>query len=126
MDWASHSDGALLHIFSGCEWSFAGPGPLNFHRCSCRTTKWRLQGALAKAKELWEAKKLLKRHPLDKLQPEMAISRTADPLTQAQGPVTTLTTEAGCPPVPTSSAPICVDSMGAPDAVCGQAGTVDH
>jgi hypothetical protein len=126
MDWASHSDGALSHVCSGCEWSFAGPGPLNFHRCSCRTTKRWLQGALAKAKELWEAKKLLKRHPLDKLQPEMAISRTADPLTQAQGLVTILMTEAGCPPVPMLSAPIRVDSMGAPDAVCGRAGMVDR
>jgi hypothetical protein len=126
MDWASHSDGTLSHVCSGCEQSFAGPGSLNFHRHSCRTTKRQLQGALAKGKELWEAKKLLNRHPLDKLQPEMAISRTADPLTQAQGPVTTLTTEAGCPPVPMLSAPIHVDSMGAPDAVCGQAGTVDR
>ena len=45
------------HYVCGCGRSFPGPGPLNFHRRTCRSSKRRLQGALARAKELWETRK---------------------------------------------------------------------
>lgn len=54
----SHTDDAASrYLCNGCERRFAGPGPLNFHRRSCRKTKHRLQGVLANAKEVWEARK---------------------------------------------------------------------
>lgn len=88
MDFASRSDGATSHVCSGCDRSFAGPGPLNFHQRSCRKTKRRLQGVLAKAKELWEARKRSKRHTLN--EPRMVDGRTPDPPTQIpNSPLTT-------------------------------------
>lgn len=60
----SFSEGAPSHTCGDCGRSFVGSGPLNFHLRSCRRTKRRLQGALAKAKALWEARKRSKKHPL--------------------------------------------------------------
>ena len=40
-----------------CGRSFPGPGPLNFHRRSCQSTKRRLSGALVKVKEIWQSRK---------------------------------------------------------------------
>jgi hypothetical protein len=65
MDWNMIDDSTSLHTCSSCNRPFPGPGPLNYHRRSCQSTKRRLQGALAKAKELWEARKKLRRHPLE-------------------------------------------------------------
>ena len=43
-----------------CGRTFPGPGPLNFHKRSCRPSKKRLHGALARAKELWQDRKRLR------------------------------------------------------------------
>lgn len=142
MDLASHSLGTPSHVCSDCERSFAGPGPLNFHRRSCKTTKRRLQGVLAKAKEQWEAKKRSKRHPPDEPQHEVAISNTADLLTQAQGPLLAAATPTASPSggnvtlpcmaedgglsIPIASAPIQMDLAGIGDTVCGQPARVVH
>lgn len=40
-----------------CGRSFPGPGPLNFHKRTCQSSKKRLHGALAKVKELWRERK---------------------------------------------------------------------
>lgn len=88
MDWASFSEDAPSHACGDCGRSFAGPGPLNFHRRSCRTTKRRLQGVLVKAKALWEVRKRSKRHPLD--EPQVGGSSTPDPPSHILGlPLTT-------------------------------------
>ena len=67
---------SLSHVCSGCERSFSGPGPLNFHCRSCRLTKCQLQGALAKARELWERQKRLKFHTVDHSQAGNALCVT--------------------------------------------------
>jgi hypothetical protein len=138
MDLSSFSNGAPSYICSACEQPFAGPGPLNFHRHSCRATKRSLQGVLAKAKALWEVKKQSTRlqRPLDNLQPEKAVNNNADPLAQAQDDLlstaATPTTPSGrdatlgCMAEAGLSVPIDMDSMGTAAAVCGQAITVDH
>jgi hypothetical protein len=134
MDLTSHSDSAPSHVCTDCERSFAGPGPLNFHRRSCRTTKRRLQGALAKAKELWEARKRSKRHLSDEPQPELALSRAADALTQARDPLLAAATPTTCPSGgdvtmaetgrPLVPVAIHMDSAGIADTVCGEAAAV--
>lgn len=53
MDTAGFVDGYIC----SCGRSFPGPGPLNFHKRSCRSSKKRLHGALARAKELWQERK---------------------------------------------------------------------
>lgn len=40
-----------------CGRSFPGPGPLNFHKRTCQSSKKRLHGALVKVKELWKDRK---------------------------------------------------------------------
>lgn len=40
-----------------CGREFSGPGPLTFHIRTCRSSKKRLRGALAKASEVWAARK---------------------------------------------------------------------
>lgn len=136
MHLASHSNDALSHVCSACERPFAGPGPLNFHRRSCRTTKRQLRGTLAKARELWEAKKRRsKGHPPDEPQAGVATGTAESPLTQVQGPflaaavpatppsgsgaVWRRMTEAGGSPLLAASAPIPMDSAGVADSVCG-------
>ena len=56
METAGFRDG---HVCS-CGRSFPGLGPLNFHKRSCRSSKKRLHGALARAKELWQERKKLR------------------------------------------------------------------
>jgi len=135
MDLASYSNGAPSHVCSGCERSFAGPGPLNFHRRSCRATKRRLQGVLVKAKKLWEEKKQLKRHLLDEPQPEKAAGNITDPLIMAATPTASSSgshaalrwmAEVGSPPIPTESESAPMDSAGVTDVVWGQCVTVVH
>jgi hypothetical protein len=138
MDLSSFSNGAPSYTCSACERPFAGPGPLNFHRRSCRATKRSLQGVLAKAKALWETKKrsTRPRRPPDDLQPEKAVNSNADPLAQAQDD---LLSTAATPTTPSGrdatlggmaeagpSEPIDMDSTGTTAAVCGQAITVDR
>jgi hypothetical protein len=91
MSLAPFSDGAHLHFCTDCDRPFAGPGPLNFHRRSCKKTKRRLQGLLEKAKELWEARKRSKRHPLS--QPQAA-GCIRDPPTQTAPLTTAISTTA--------------------------------
>lgn len=55
-------DTSLSYLCSGCGRLFPAPGPLNFHRRSCRPTKRKLTCALAKTKELLETRKRLKLH----------------------------------------------------------------
>jgi hypothetical protein len=83
-------------------------------------TKRRLQGTLAKAKELWEARKRSKRHPPDEPQPEVALSSTVDALTQAQDPL--LTAANTCP----SGGDVTMDLAGIADTVCGETAAVVH
>ena len=65
METAGFQDG---HVCS-CGRSFPGPGPLNFHKRSCRSSKKRLHGALARAKEIWQERK---KQRLDLIEPEAA------------------------------------------------------
>jgi hypothetical protein len=51
-----------------CERTFPTPGACEFHRRTCKTTKRRLSGALAKAKEIWISRK---RQRIDALQPRV-------------------------------------------------------
>lgn len=44
------------HICHACGRSFAGPGPLNYHMRSCRSSKRKLQGALSKVQQFWQEK----------------------------------------------------------------------
>jgi hypothetical protein len=136
MDLTSHSNSAPSHVCIDCERSFAGPGPLNFHRRSCRTTKRRLQGVLAKAKELWEARKRSKRHSPDEPHPEVAVSSTVGALTQAQDALLMAATPTTCPSggdvtmaengMPLVPEAIHMDPGGIADMVCGQAALVVH
>jgi hypothetical protein len=41
----------------GCRRSFSGPGPLNFHKHTCKSSKRVLQEALTKARDLWDRRK---------------------------------------------------------------------
>ena len=74
MDLVSFSESAPSYACSECGRSFAGLGLLNFHWCSCRTTKRQIQGALVKAKVLWEVRKRSK--GLD--EPQVVGSSTPD------------------------------------------------
>jgi hypothetical protein len=73
-----------LEVCSGCERRFSGSGPLNYHRRSCRKTRHQLQGVLAKAKELWEAKKRSRVHLLAEGQAGDS-ANTPEPYTQTPG-----------------------------------------
>jgi hypothetical protein len=139
MDLASRSDGAPSHVCSSCDQSFAGTGPLNFHQRSCKKTKRRLQGALVRAKELWEARKRSKRHPLGETQ--VVDGSPSDPPTQIPKPTFKLATaatpgssatslgmaEAQTPPLPAITTGIQVVSTQS-NVVCGgaQAAGADH
>lgn len=46
-----------------CGRGFSGPGPLHFHARACPQGKKRRQGLLAKANEMWEARKKIRIHP---------------------------------------------------------------
>lgn len=54
-----------------CGRSFSGPGPLHLHARTCPQGKKRRQGLLAKANEMWEARKKVRIHaPPDGLPPQ--------------------------------------------------------
>lgn len=76
-------------VCTGCERRFSGSGPLNFHRRSCKKTRHQLQGVLAKAKELWEAKKRSRVHLLTEGQAGDS-ANTPDHYTQTPGLTLTL------------------------------------
>lgn len=91
-----HSITAMETAFLGdsylcsCGRSFPGPGPLNFHKRSCRSNKKRLHGALARAKEVWQERK---RPRLDSRESEESgPSRNSDGRANAQCNATTSTT----------------------------------
>jgi hypothetical protein len=87
MDWNLMDDSFSPHACSSCNRCFPGPGPLNYHRRSCQPTKRRLQGALAKAKDLWEARKKSRRQTLEE---QSDWGHTTDPDVAMQIEVSTL------------------------------------
>jgi hypothetical protein len=60
-NYSLYSDVALMEPpdthYCSCGRPFPSSGPLRFHQRACKSTKKRLNGALALAKEIWEKRK---------------------------------------------------------------------